>query len=110
MATEKKVPRPTDQELRASYEEALTNEPKTEYHAKHILLATEAPRALSARNVLEGKIVSLERRGTLVAARVDCGAIFAVHVTPGAERTLELAREKKVWLVLKTHSCHFVEG
>ena len=78
--------------------------------AGDILLATEAPRALSARNVLEGKIISLERRGTLVAARVDCGAIFTVHVTSGAERTLELAAEKKVWLVLKTHSCHFVEG
>jgi molybdate transport system ATP-binding protein len=77
--------------------------------AGDILLATEAPRALSARNVLEGKIVSLERRGTLVVARVDCGAAFTVHVTPGAERTLDLAAGKKVWLVLKTHSCHFVE-
>jgi molybdate transport system ATP-binding protein len=78
--------------------------------AGDILLATEPPRALSARNVLEGKIVSLERRGTLVVARVDCGAVFTVHVTPGAERTLELATGQKVWLVLKTHSCHFVEG
>jgi molybdate transport system ATP-binding protein len=78
--------------------------------AGDILLATEPPRALSARNVLEGEIVSLERRGSLVAARVDCGAVFTVHITPGAERTLELAAEKKVWLVLKTHSCHFVEG
>ncbi len=78
--------------------------------AGDILLATEPPKALSARNLLEGKIVSLERRGTLVAARVDCGAVFTVHVTPGAERALELAAGKKVWLVLKTHSCHFVEG
>ncbi len=78
--------------------------------AGDILLATEPPKALSARNVLEGRIVSLQRRGTLVVARVDCGAVFTVHVTPGAERTLELADEKKVWLVLKTHSCHFVEG
>jgi molybdate transport system ATP-binding protein len=77
--------------------------------AGDILLATQPPRALSARNVLEGKIVSLERRGTLVVARVDCGVVFTVHVTPGAQRTLELAAEKKVWLVLKTHSCHFVE-
>jgi molybdate transport system ATP-binding protein len=78
--------------------------------AGDILLATEPPRALSARNVLEGKIFALERRGTLVVARVDCGAVFTVHVTPGAERTLELAANRKVWLVLKTHSCHFVEG
>ena len=78
--------------------------------AGDILLATELPKALSARNVLEGRIASLERRGTLVVARVDCGAVFTVHVTPGAERALDLAAGKKVWLVLKTHSCHFVEG
>ena len=78
--------------------------------AGDILLATEPPKALSARNILEGKIVSLQPRSSLVAGRVDCGAVFIVHVTPGAERTLELAAGKKVWLVLKTHSCHFVEG
>lgn len=77
--------------------------------AGDILLATESPRGLSARNVLEGRVTSLERRGALVAARVDCGVVFTVHVTPGAVRALELAVEKKVWLVLKTHSCHFVE-
>lgn len=77
--------------------------------AGDILLATEPPRGLSARNILEGQIISMERRGSLVAARVDCGAIFTVHVTPGAARTLQLATQKKVWLVLKTHSCHFVE-
>jgi molybdate transport system ATP-binding protein len=77
--------------------------------AGDILVAAEAPGGLSARNVLEGKIMSMERRGTLVVARVDCGVIFTVHVTPGAERTLELAPEKNVWLVIKTHSCHFVE-
>jgi molybdate transport system ATP-binding protein len=77
--------------------------------AGDILLATEPPRALSARNILAGKIASLEHRGTLVVARVDCGVVFTVHVTPGAERVLELAVGQKVWLVLKTHSCHFVE-
>jgi len=78
--------------------------------AGDILLANEAPRGLSARNILEGRIISLESRGTLVVARVDCEAVFTVHVTPGAVRSLELAIEKRVWLVLKTHSCHFVQG
>jgi molybdate transport system ATP-binding protein len=78
--------------------------------AGDILLASEPPRALSARNVLEGTILSLEKQSAVVVARVDCGAIFTVHVTPGATRALELAAEKKVWLVLKTYSCHFVEG
>ncbi|HVS89494.1 MAG TPA: molybdenum ABC transporter ATP-binding protein [Candidatus Acidoferrum sp.] len=77
--------------------------------AGDILLATELPRGLSARNVLAGRIVSLEQRGNIVVARVDCGVVFTVHVTPGAERALELRPERKVWLVLKTHSCHLVD-
>jgi molybdate transport system ATP-binding protein len=77
--------------------------------AGDILLATEHPRALSARNVLQGRIVSLEHRGAIVVARVNCGADFVVHVTPGAEKALQLTVNKPVWLVLKTHSCHLVE-
>jgi len=77
--------------------------------AGDILLATEPPRGLSARNVLDGRIVSLEQRGTMAIARVDCGLAFIVHVTPGAVRALELTAGRRVWLVLKTHSCHLVE-
>lgn len=77
--------------------------------AGDILLASERPHGLSARNVLEGKILSLEQRGTMCIARVDCGVTFVVHITPGAVRTLELVKEKLVWLVLKTHSCHLVD-
>lgn len=76
--------------------------------AGDILLATEKPNALSARNLLEGKITTLEQRGTLVIARVDCGVVFVVYVTPGAARALQLAAGQRVWLVLKTHSCHLV--
>jgi molybdate transport system ATP-binding protein len=77
--------------------------------AGDILLATERPRGLSARNVLDGRIVSLEQRGTMVIARVDCGVTFIVHVTPGAVRALELTAGRTVWLVLKTYSCHLVD-
>jgi molybdate transport system ATP-binding protein len=77
--------------------------------AGDILLATEQPHGLSARNVIEGRIVSLEPRGTMVIARVDCGVTFSVRVTPGAVRALELAAGRRVWVVLKTHSCHLVE-
>lgn len=76
--------------------------------AGDILLATQRPNGLSARNVLEGRMASMEQRGTLVVARVDCGAVFTVHVTPGAARALELSAGRRVWLVLKTHSCHLV--
>jgi molybdate transport system ATP-binding protein len=77
--------------------------------AGDILLATELPKGLSARNVLAGRIASLDRRGNMVVARVACGVVFTVHVTPGAARALELAPERQVWLVLKTHSCHLVD-
>jgi molybdate transport system ATP-binding protein len=76
--------------------------------AGDILVATEAPHFLSARNILPGTIESLETRGTMVALRVKAGAIFQVHVTPGAVRTLDLSPGLLVWLVIKTHSCHLV--
>jgi molybdate transport system ATP-binding protein len=81
---------------------------KVAIRAGDILLATEKPQGLSARNVLEGQIESLERRGTMVIARVDCGAKFVAQLTPGAVRTLGLSAGQKAWLVLKTHSCHLV--
>jgi len=77
--------------------------------AGDILLATERPSGLSARNILEGNIISLELLGTMMVARIDCGASFTVHVTPGAARALSLAVGLRTWLVLKTHSCHVVQ-
>jgi molybdate transport system ATP-binding protein len=73
-----------------------------------ILVATELPYGLSARNVLPGTVESVEIRGTLVRLQVSAGARFTVHVTPGAMRSLELAAGSVVWLVVKTHSCHVV--
>jgi molybdate transport system ATP-binding protein len=88
---------------------AMPNDPvKIAIRAGDILLATQPPVGLSARNILEGKIVSLEPRGKLVVARVEAGVMFTVHVTPGAVRALELIVGKSIWIVLKTHSCHLV--
>ncbi len=76
--------------------------------AGDILIATEPPHFLSARNILPGAIDSMEPRGVLVQLRVKAGADFIVHVSPGAVRSLELSRGQLVWLVIKTHSCHLV--
>jgi molybdate transport system ATP-binding protein len=76
--------------------------------AGDILLATEPPKAISARNILPGTVLSLELRGMLYSVQVDAGLVFTVHVTPGAVRSLQLAEGQRVWLVLKTHSCHVV--
>ncbi len=78
--------------------------------AGDILLATQLPYGLSARNVLPGRVESVETRGTVVNVTVNAGVRFTVHVTPGAARSLELAPDSVVWLVVKTHSCHVVSS
>ncbi len=72
--------------------------------AGDILVAAELPRALSARNVLPGKIRSLKREGAMVIAEVEAGKTFEVHLTPSACESLGLGVEQQVWLVIKTHS------
>lgn len=88
---------------------AVGNRVHIAIRAGDILLATRRPGGLSARNVLEGTIASLEKNGATVVCRVNAGGMFLVHITPGAARSLELAADQPVWLVIKTHSCHLVE-
>jgi molybdate transport system ATP-binding protein len=77
--------------------------------AGDLLLATENPRGLSARNVLPGTIRRLEQRDVIVSAMVDCGGTeFEVHLTLAARDALELSPGKDVWVVVKTHSCHLM--
>ncbi len=76
--------------------------------AGDILLATEEPRGLSARNVLRGAVAGIEERDCQVLARVDCGITFSVLLTPGARRALGLVPGLPVWLIVKTHSCHLL--
>jgi len=88
---------------------AVSDQVHVAIRAGDILLATQRPVGLSARNILEGTIDSVEIRGATVVCRVNAGAAFLVHVTPGALRALEIAVGKRVWLVIKTHSCQLVD-
>jgi molybdate transport system ATP-binding protein len=77
--------------------------------AGDILLASERPKGISARNVLMGTIESIEHRGVLVRLLLNVsGAKFEAHVTPGAQVSLGLTGGKNVWLVIKTYSCHLL--
>ena len=77
--------------------------------AGDLLLATESPRGLSARNVLPGIVRGLERHDVIVSVAVDCGGTeFQVHLTLAAREALQLAPGKQVWVVVKTHSCHLM--
>ncbi|MGA7908217.1 MAG: molybdenum ABC transporter ATP-binding protein [Candidatus Sulfotelmatobacter sp.] len=77
--------------------------------AGDILLATSLPAGLSARNVIPGRVNSLQRRDVIVSIRVHCGVEMEVHTTLAARDSLELAPGKEVWLVIKTHSCHLMQ-
>lgn len=87
--------------------------------AGDILLATSLPQGLSARNLIPGQIKSLEQRDVIVAAHVSCdrtssreasiGAEIEVHLTLAARDSLRLEPGRRVWLVIKTHSCHVMQ-
>jgi molybdate transport system ATP-binding protein len=77
--------------------------------AGDILLATAPPVGLSARNLIPGRIASLEQRDVIVTARVKCRVEMEVHLTLAARDSLQLAPGREVWLVIKTHSCHLMQ-
>jgi molybdate transport system ATP-binding protein len=77
--------------------------------AGDILLASSAPQGLSARNILSGVVESCERHDAMVVAKVNCGATFEVHLTPGAVASLGLKPGLAVWLIIKTYSCQLLQ-
>ena len=77
--------------------------------AGDILLATSPPVGLSARNVIPGRILSLDQRDVIISARVKCRVEMEVHLTIAARDSLQLEIGREVWLVIKTHSCHLMQ-
>jgi len=79
--------------------------------AEDVLVAVEAVRGLSARNVYPARIAALERTGvdvTLRAVLEGSGAALLARVTPAAVRALGLEAGKGVWLAVKSHSVRLV--
>jgi molybdate transport system ATP-binding protein len=77
--------------------------------AGDILLAITKPAGLSARNVIAGQLLSLERRDMMISARVNCGVEMEVHLTLASRDALHLMPGGDVWLVIKTYSCHLMQ-
>ncbi|MGH7925793.1 MAG: molybdenum ABC transporter ATP-binding protein, partial [Candidatus Binatus sp.] len=49
--------------------------------AGDIIVATERPHGMSARNSLQGRIESIRREGVRIVVMIDAGAIFEAHLT-----------------------------
>jgi molybdate transport system ATP-binding protein len=77
--------------------------------AGDILLAIAPPVGLSARNVIPGRLLALERRDVIISATVNCGVELEVHLTLAARESLRLEPGREVWMVIKTHSCHLMQ-
>ena len=79
--------------------------------AHDILLAVAPPQGISARNIIQGRILGMKQRDAVVSVLVNCqGTEFQVYVTPSAVQSLSLEREMKVWVVIKTHSCFLISS
>jgi len=76
--------------------------------ARDVLLATRRPQGLSARNLLPGRILSLETRSPGVEVAVECGITVRSQVTQEAVRELSLRPGTRIWVVLKASSCFLV--
>ena len=71
--------------------------------ARDVLVATERPRGLSARNILIGHVAALTPAGAEVSMEIDCnGALVAARVTAAAIRELGLAPGCAVYVVIKS--------
>ena len=77
--------------------------------AEDLLVAVEPVRGLSARNVLEARVVESQRTGADVTLRCslegwEAGPAWLARVTPAAVVALGLAPGARVWLAIKSHS------
>lgn len=73
--------------------------------ADQVLIATEEPKAISARNILAATVQSLtsEPDGVLVELATEAGSIVS-RLTSAAVAELGLAPQKRVWALVKAHA------
>jgi molybdate transport system ATP-binding protein len=74
--------------------------------ADSVILSTEQPKGLSARNVWQGHIASIHKEedgSALVSLATEPGYISS-RITPEALAELDLREGAQVWAVVKTHS------
>ncbi|MHB2208985.1 molybdenum ABC transporter ATP-binding protein [Methylobacterium sp. CM6257] len=71
--------------------------------ARDVLVATERPRGLSARNILTGHVCALTPAGAEMAVEIDCnGARVAARLTAAAVRELGLELGRAVHAIIKS--------
>ena len=72
--------------------------------AEDIILALEVPAQISAQNVIRGTVLKIDRIDSRVVVHIDAGSQLMVEVTPRAVTSLDLQKEKVVYLIIKSSS------
>ena len=74
--------------------------------ADHVLISVSRPQGLSARNILEGRIIGLraESQGSLLVSLQTQGGALLARVTADAARELDLKSGKPAWAIVKAHA------
>ncbi len=78
---------------------------KVGLRADDVILASEKPTGLSARNVKHGVIRAIYFEGGMYKVEIDCGQTIISHVTKRAVEELALKVDGNVWIVIKSASC-----
>ncbi|MDA1127946.1 MAG: ABC transporter ATP-binding protein [Chloroflexi bacterium] len=77
--------------------------------ASDIILAKEALTGSSARNQLQGKVISIESRPPGYAVTLDCGQPLRCHITGAALEEMKIRSGQQLWAVFKASSCFLVD-
>jgi molybdate transport system ATP-binding protein len=76
--------------------------------AEDVTLERAAPASVSARNHLQGRIVSIESEGPLERVVVDCGFPLVALVTRSARDEMELAEGLSIVAAIKATAIHLI--
>ena len=73
-----------------------------------IIVASREPEASSARNRLQGTVVSVELRPPGYEVTLDCGTELRCHITGRALAEMNIVPGQRLWAVFKASSCFLV--
>jgi molybdate transport system ATP-binding protein len=76
--------------------------------SQDVMLATEEPRGLSARNCFPAEILSMDTQDGGVQVTLQAEDLWRARLTEAAVTELGLEVGLSAWLVVKTHSLHWL--
>lgn len=74
-----------------------------------IILASARPVGLSARNLIPGRVQSVEHSSATYQVTLDCGVPLRCQVTYRAIQELGIAPDAELWAVVKASSCFVID-